>query len=75
MLFFKKRKNNVNKELESVQDDVRMKRALGVNYVCLPITSHNTDIIKDWCAREGYKCEVDHMNEEGTIYYRISGWD
>ena len=74
-MFFNKHKKNVNKELEEIQDDVKMKQALGANYVCLSVTSHNTDIIRNWCAREGYKCEVDHMNEEGTIYYKISGWD
>lgn len=74
-MFFNKHKKNVNKELEDIQDDVKMKRALGANYVCLPVTSHNTDIIRNWCAREGYKFEVDHMNEEGMIYYKISGWD
>lgn len=73
-MFFNKRKKNVNKELEDIQEDVRLSRALGSNYVCLPITSHNIDIIKNWCAQEGYKCEVDHMNEN-TIYYKISGWD
>lgn len=74
-MFFNKRKKNVNKELEDIQNDVKMRRALGETYVYLPITSRNTDLIKNWCAREGYKCEVDHMNEEGMIYYRISGWD
>lgn len=73
-MFFNKHKKNVNKELEEIQNNVKVKRALGANYVCLPITSHNTDIIKDWCAREGYKCEVDHMTDD-TIYYKISGWD
>ena len=74
-MFFNKRKKNVNKELEEIQEDVKMKRALGANYICLPLNSHNTDLIKGWCEQEGYKCEVDHMNEEGTIYYKISGWD
>lgn len=74
-MFFNKNKKKVNKELEEIQDDVKIKKALGANYVCLPVTSHNTDIIKDWCAQEGYKFEVDHMNEEGLIYYKISGWD
>ena len=73
-MFFNKRKKNVNKEVEEIQHDIMTKRALGANYVCLPITSHNTDIIKNWCAREGYKCEVDHMTDD-TIYYKISGWD
>ena len=73
-MFFNKKKKNVNKELEDIQDDVKMKRALGANYVCLPITSHNTDLIKEWCAQEGYKCEVDHMTDD-ILYYKISGWD
>jgi hypothetical protein len=73
-MFFNKHKKNVNKELEEIQDDVKMKRALGANYVCLPITSHNTDLIRDWCAREGYKFEVDHMTDD-IFYYKISGWD
>lgn len=73
-MFFNKHKKNVNKELEDIQDDVKMKRALGANYVCLPITSHNTDLIRDWCAREGYKFEVDHMTDD-IFYYKISGWD
>ena len=74
-MFFNKNKKKANKELEEIQDDVKIKKALGANYVCLPVTSHNTDLIKDWCAQEGYKFEVDHMNEEGLIYYKISGWD
>lgn len=73
-MFFNKNKKKANKELEEIQDDVRVKKALGANYVCLPVTSHNTDLIKDWCAQEGYKFEVDHMTDD-TIYYKISGWD
>lgn len=73
-MFFGKHKKSVNKEVEDIQNDVKTKRALGASYVCLPITSHNTDIIRNWCAREGYRFEVDHMTDD-TIYYKISGWD
>ena len=76
MLFFKKRKERkANRDLEELQDDIKIKRALGANYVCLPLNSHNTDLIKGWCEQEGYKFEVDHMNEEGMVFYKISGWD
>lgn len=73
-MFFKKHKKTINKELEEIQDNVKVKKALGANYVCLPVTSHNTDIIRNWCAREGYKFEVDHMTDD-MVYYKISGWD
>lgn len=73
-MFFNKHKKNVNKELEGIQEDIKMKKALGENYVCLPITSRNTDLIRNWCAQEGYKFEVDHMTDN-IFYYKISGWD
>ena len=73
-MFFNKHKKKVNKEFEDIQEDVKMRRALGENYVCLPITSRNTDLIRNWCAREGYKFEVDHITDD-TFYYKISGWD
>lgn len=73
-MLFNKHKKKVNKEFEDIQEDVKMKRALGETYVCLPITSRNTDLIRNWCAREGYKFEVDHITDD-TFYYKISGWD
>lgn len=71
-MFFNKHKKKINKELKEIQDDVRINKTLGASYVCLPITSHNVDIIKNWCAQEGYKCEVDHINEEGIVF--LSYW-
>ena len=73
-MFFNKHKKKVNKEIEEIQDDVRIKKVLGAKYACLPITSHSIENVKDWCAREGYKFEVDHMTD-GVIYYKISGWN
>lgn len=75
MLWFKKHKENkINMEFEDIKDEVRMNRSLGAMHIYLPIKSEVIELVRNWCAAEGYKMEVDHITDD-MVYYKISGWD
>ena len=75
MLWWKKKKPKINPELVEVQESIRIASALGTMHICMPINTRNIDIIKDWCTQQGYKIEVDFINKDGAVFYKISGWD
>lgn len=75
MLWWKKKKPKINAELANVQESIRLASSLGTMHICMPINTRNIDIIKDWCAQQGYKIEVDFINGDGAVFYKISGWD
>lgn len=75
MLWKKNKGKKVNKEFEEIQDSVKLKKALGDDCAYLPISARALEDIKEWCSREGFVCEVDHMDENGIIFYKIGGWN
>ena len=55
MLWWKKKKPKINAELANVQESIRLASSVGTMHICMPINTRNIDIIKDWCAQQGYK--------------------
>lgn len=72
---FWNKKKKINKEFEDIKDMVMIKRALGSNCVYMPISTHTLDKIKEWCTEQKYHCEVDHIDDDGTMFYKIWGWE
>ena len=75
-MFWKKHKEKkINKEYEDILDTIKIKKSLGTNAVYLPISDHIINEVKQWCSHEGYRCEVDHLDEDGNKFYKIWGWE
>lgn len=72
---FWNKKKKINQEFEDAKDMIRIKKSLGANCIYIPISAHITDNVKQWCAQENYQCEVDHIDEDGVMFYKIWGWE